>query len=98
MKNIYLRDFYQGWLIEVIQNEEGFTSNCYSPCWEKLMSQIACSSEFEAIDAAKRRIRYCEACYALIGFLRELYENNCLTFDEWNLLQKSVKTMAKIAQ
>jgi hypothetical protein len=98
MKNIYLADFYQGWLIEVVQVEEGFKSNCYSPCWEKFMSQTICASEFEAMNLARNRIRYCEACYAVIGLLREFYENDRLVFDEWNVLQRSVNKLAKTAQ
>jgi hypothetical protein len=97
MKNIYLADFYQGWLIEVVETEEGFKSSCYSPCWEKFVSKTICSSEFEAVCLARMHINYCGACYALIGFLRELYESDRLTFDQWKLLQQSVNEMAKAA-
>jgi hypothetical protein len=91
MKNVYSADFYQGWLIEIIQVEEGFQSVCYSPCWEKFSSLLICNSDLEAISVARKHINQYGACYSLAVVLRELYETEQLSFEEWRSLQQSLQ-------
>ena len=93
--NVYSADFYQGWLIEVIQVEEGFRSICYSPCWEMLNSPLICASDFEAIGVARQHINQYGACYSIALVLRELYEDDRLSFEEWRLLQQSLANTIK---
>lgn len=95
MRSVYSADFYQGWLIEVIQVEEGFKCICYSPCWEKFNSSLVCASDFEAIGIARRQINQHAACYSITLVLRELYEADRLSFEEWQLLQQSLAETAK---
>lgn len=95
MKNVYSADFYQGWLIEIIQVEEGFQSICYSPCWEKLSSLLISVSDFEAISVARKHINQYGACYSLALILRELYETDQLSFEEWRSLQQSLARTLK---
>lgn len=93
--NVYSADFYQGWLIEIIQREEGFSSICYSPCWERLSSPLICPSDFEAISMARQYINQYGACYSLALVLRELYEADGLSFEEWRSLQQSLARTLK---
>ncbi|WP_416673315.1 hypothetical protein [Egbenema bharatensis] len=96
MRETYLVDFYLGWLIEVSQSGEQFKSVCYSPCRETFSLPKAYSSEFAAISAAKQIIDRYKACHTLTQILRDLYENNQLTFEDWRSLQQSLTEATKI--
>lgn len=98
MRNVYSADFYQGWLIEIIQVEEGFRCICYSPCWEKFSSPLVCDSDFEAISIARKYINQHSACYSITLVLRELYETDRLSFEEWRSLQQSLAQTIKISE
>lgn len=98
MRNVYSADFYQGWLIEIIQIEEGFRCICYSPCWEKFSSPLICASDFAAIAIAKQHIDQYYACYAINLVLRQLYETDRLSFEEWRSLQQSLTATLKTSE
>lgn len=95
MNGSHLVDFYQGWLIEVVQIEGRFSSTCYSPCREKLSSHTTHPSDFGAFNAAKRVIDHYGACYSLTLALRDLYETERIGFEEWRSLQQSLTNAMK---
>lgn len=90
MQNPYLADFYHGWLIEITQIESGFQNVCYSPTRERLSDYFIYSSDFHAIVAARKTINKYMTRHVLSSFMRELYELDKLSFDEWRLLNQSL--------
>jgi hypothetical protein len=96
MNNTYLSDFYHGWLIEITSFNGGFEVLCYSPCREKIQDYVTAGSEFEAMQAAKQGINWYLACHALSSFLREHYEADCLSFEEWRSLHQSLLVSCKM--
>jgi hypothetical protein len=90
MRRSQLVDFYQGWLIEITQVEDGFHSTCRSAFKETLSNSETYKSDFDALGAAKRSIDRRVACHSLTNWLRELYESNGLSFEEWETLQQSL--------
>ncbi|HEY9641957.1 MAG TPA: hypothetical protein V6C57_15830 [Coleofasciculaceae cyanobacterium] len=90
MNDTSLSDFYHGWLIEITASEGGFEVLCYSPCREKIQDYVTTGSDFEAMQAAKQIIDWYLACYTLSSFLREHYEADCLSFEEWRSLHQSL--------
>ncbi|MDX2214421.1 MAG: hypothetical protein SFY66_14110 [Oculatellaceae cyanobacterium bins.114] len=90
MQNSYLADFYHGWLIEVMQTENGFQSICYSPARERLSDYSTYSNDFQALAAAKKIINKYVARHVLTSFIRELYELEKLDFEEWRSLNQSL--------
>lgn len=98
MRSVHSADFYQGWLIEIIQSEEGFSCTCYSPCWEKFDSPLVCASDFEATHIARQQINQYVTYYSIILVLREFYEANRLSFEEWRSLKQSLTETIKISE
>lgn len=94
--NVYLTDFYQDWLIEVVQIEGGFSSICYSPYWEQIKDDDIYPSLLEAMRAAKQEIDRHVACHSLIHLLRELYEAQRLEFEEWQSLSHFLARPSRI--
>lgn len=90
MQNPCLADFYHGWLIEVNLAESGFQSVCYSPARERLSDYVIYSTDFQAIAAAKKIINKYIARHVLANFIRELYELEKLSFEEWRSLNQSL--------
>lgn len=79
---VELTEFHRGWMIEVIRNDAGFRSICYSPVGERLSScnyDRTCSAAWlAALDLVDR----CFACDALSEVMRECFEAHRITFDE----------------
>ncbi|NJO41763.1 MAG: hypothetical protein HC865_14310 [Cyanobacteria bacterium RU_5_0] len=90
MRREHSIDFYHGWLIEIIQVEDGFESICYSPCRETFSNHTLYTSEFEALGAAKQGINQYGSYHSLKWMLRELYEAKRLSFGEWQAIQQSL--------
>jgi len=90
MNNSCQADFYQGWLIEITQTESGFRSTCLSPSRQTLNPDRFYKSSFEALVQAKRSIDHSLACHALASWIREFFEAEGLSFDEWRSLHQSI--------
>lgn len=95
MKDPYLTDFYQDWMIEVEQEEDGFRMTCYSPSRQQLSDRTLHSHDFKALQAARKLIDQHLVCYSLAALLRAWYEANLLNFDEWRSLNQSLLSSAK---
>ncbi|NJR64968.1 MAG: hypothetical protein HC772_06060 [Leptolyngbyaceae cyanobacterium CRU_2_3] len=95
MNDTYLSDFYHGWLIEITSTESGFEGTCYSPCRKKVQDYATHKSDFEAMQAAKQAIDWYMACQSLSSFLREQYESDRLSFEEWQSLDQSLANSPK---
>lgn len=91
MKNLYLLDFYRGWVIEIIHLEQGFQAICHSPHRSQLTIQSLHASDADVLHAAKQKIDYQVTCSSLIGTVQEFYEEGFLNFEEWHALQHSLK-------
>lgn len=91
MNGSCLNDFYHGWLIELIETKAGFSSVCSSSTREKLVDAIFYTTEREAICAAKEAINWWMTCRALSNMMRELYEGEHLSFEDWQALHQSLK-------
>jgi hypothetical protein len=98
MNNAHLMDFYLGWSIEVIADNDRFAIVCYSPCRRRIQDSASYESEFIAMTAAKRAIDWCTACHTLSRALRELYETERIDFEEWQPLHQSLMAMLETAQ
>jgi len=90
MEDPYLTDFYQDWMIEVAQEEGGFKMTCYSPAREQLSDRTLHPHDFEALRAARKLIDQHRVCYSLAALLRDWYEADLLSFDEWRSLNQSL--------
>jgi hypothetical protein len=86
MKGSCLIDFYHDWSIEVEPAEQGFGATCYSPYRKRLVLDQHYASDVEALQAAKQKINERVARSALTAVVREFYETEQLSFEEWNLL------------
>lgn len=95
MEDTSLIDFYQDWLIKVAQEEGGFTMTCYSPSRQQLSDRTLHPHNFEALRAARQLIDQQVVCYSLATLLRDWYESDLLSFDEWRLLNQSLFTLIK---
>lgn len=95
MKDTSLTDFYQDWLIEVAQEEGGFRIVCYSPSRQQLSDRTLHPHDFEALRAARKLIDQRLVCYSLANLLRDWYESDLLSFDEWRSLNQSLLTLTK---
>ncbi|MGI0487611.1 hypothetical protein ACN4EK_19385 [Pantanalinema rosaneae CENA516] len=85
-----LTEFHRGWMIEITQTEERFTTTCYSPNGSRLHQSAGYGSCMAAWRAAIELIDECCVRLALKRFLRELYDTDRLTFDEWQQLHQSL--------
>ncbi|MBE9178317.1 hypothetical protein IQ268_06915 [Oculatella sp. LEGE 06141] len=85
-----LSDFYRGWSIEVVKQENGFSSTCYSPSRERISNSTVYLYDFHAINAAKQAINEHLTCKLLASFVRELYEVDRISFQEWRSLHQSI--------
>jgi hypothetical protein len=91
MNGSELVDFHQGWLVEIVHSERGFLATCYSPCRKCVLVQEQHASDLEALYAAQQAINYQIACSSLATVMRDFYERGYLEFEEWTLLQQSLK-------
>lgn len=85
-----LTDFYQGWVIELVIEEEGYRCICYSISRKRLHLRQIYTEEFEATKAAKQMISRYEACSQLGRLVRDLYERERVSLEEWRLLNSSL--------
>lgn len=85
-----LIDFYQSWVIELIPDEEGYRSVCYSASRKRLHSHQTYREPFQAIRAAKQLISQYEACSQLSLLVRDWYEEDQVSLDEWRSLNASL--------
>jgi hypothetical protein len=90
MQDLYLSDFYRGWSIEVTKQEQGFVITCYSPARQRLSDGSAYPHDFQALRAAKQVINHHLGCLSIANVIRELYELDKLSFQEWRSLQHSI--------
>jgi hypothetical protein len=91
MNSSELIDFHQGWMVEVVPSEQGFLATCYSPSRKCVLVQEQHASDLEALYAAQQTINYQIACSSVATVLREFYEQGQLEFEEWTLLQQSLR-------
>ncbi|MEX0268078.1 hypothetical protein AB3R30_02945 [Leptolyngbyaceae cyanobacterium UHCC 1019] len=85
-----LIEFHRGWMIEVSVIEDGLRLCCRSPLREKLVDPIAYQNYQLAMTAAIQLIDQLFACQSLRQVLREFYEAEYLTFEEWQQLGRSL--------
>jgi hypothetical protein len=85
-----LTDFYRGWMIEIVQQNNGFQSVCHSPARQRLDDDVMYSREFLALNAGRALVDLHLACQQFSGVLRELYELEKLDFEEWRSLTESI--------
>lgn len=90
MHNECLTDFYRGWMIEIVRQDIGFQSVCYSPSRQRLDDDVMYSREFLALNAGRALVDLHLACQQFSGVLRELYESEKLEFEEWRSLTQSI--------
>ncbi|MFM7428122.1 MAG: hypothetical protein ACKO7W_24520 [Elainella sp.] len=90
MKGSCLIDFYHDWSIEVEPKEQGFGAICYSPYRKRLVLDRSYASDVEALQAAKQKINEALARMALAAVVREFYETQQLSFEEWNSLHQNL--------
>ena len=87
---VELTEFHRGWMIEVIRDDAGFRSICYSPVGERLSScnyERTCSTAWlAALDLVDR----CFACEALSEVMQECFESHQITRDELCELNQSL--------
>lgn len=95
MEDSSLIDFYHDWLIEVAQEEGGFTTTCYSPSRQQLSDRTLHPHNCEALRAARKLIDQQIVYYSLATLLRDWYESDLLGFDEWRSLNQSLFTLIK---
>jgi hypothetical protein len=85
-----LTEFHRGWMIEITQTEGRFQTICYSPNGSRLHDRRCYSSCTAAWQAAIELIDQCFVRIALKRFLREQYEIEQLSFEEWQQLHQSL--------
>lgn len=85
-----LTEFHRGWMIEIAQVEDRFQTICYSPNGSRLHDRTCYFSSTAAWQAATELIDQYFVRMALKRFLREQYEVERLTFDEWQQLHQSL--------
>lgn len=90
MKGSCLIDFYHDWSIEVEPMEQGFGAICYSPYRKRLVLDQSFASDAEALQAAKQKINERLARTALSTVVREFYETQQLSFEEWTSLHQDL--------
>ncbi len=85
-----LVEFYRGWMIEVTAAESGLQLCCRSPLGEKLEDSMGHQDCQLAMAIAFRLIDHFFACQSLRQVLREMYEAESLSFEEWHQLGRSL--------
>jgi hypothetical protein len=90
MHDSHSADFYHGWIIEIVQEDGGFKSTCYSPSRERYSDYVLHPSDADALVSARHGIDRYVVRHQLASFLRELYEVEKISFDEWRLLNRSL--------
>lgn len=85
-----LIDFYQSWVIELVKEEDGYRSVCYSASRKRLHIRQVYEEQFQAIRAAKQMISRYEACSQLSQLVRDWYEQHQLSLEEWRSLNASL--------
>lgn len=85
-----LIEFHLGWMIEVTAAESGFRLCCRSPLGEKLADPTVYQNHQIAMATAIGLIDHFFVCQALRQVLRELYEAETLSFEEWQQLGRSL--------
>jgi len=85
-----LIDFYQSWVIELKPEADGYRSICYSASRKRLHTRQTYGEPFQAIRAAKQLISQYEACSQLSQVVRDWYEEEQLSLDEWRSLNASL--------
>ncbi len=91
MEDVALASFYRGWLIQILQNSDGYRSVCLSPAWRKISSKVSHAEKEVALCSARAVIDRQFACQQLLMALRDLYEEDRLSFDEWRSLTHSLR-------
>lgn len=83
-------DFYRGWVIEVVADNGGYRSTCYSSSRKRLHCKKAYAHQDEAMRAGRVLINHYSACSQLGRFLRELYQSDRISLEEWRSLNCSL--------
>lgn len=87
---VVITDFHGGWLIEVHQVEGQFQALCRSANRAELGDRKFYLQPLQAHQAAIRLIDDFFARFATKQALRELFEADKLSFDEWQALANSL--------
>ncbi|MBL1176093.1 hypothetical protein [Pantanalinema sp. GBBB05] len=85
-----LTEFHRGWMIEITHIEGRFQTICYSPNGSRLYDRTGYLSSTVAWQVAMELIDQYFVRIALKRFLREQYEIERLTFEEWQQLHQSL--------
>lgn len=85
-----LIEFYQGWMIEVTAIDREFQVCCRSSCGEKWVDPTVYQNHQIAMTTAIGLIDQFFACQSLRQVLREIYEAETLSFEEWQQLGRSL--------
>lgn len=83
-------EFYRGWMIEVLDEPDGFRTLCYSTSRKRLKGRSVFDDSHAAIVAAKKRINRYTACSQLSFICREFCDLGILTLEEWRSLNHSL--------
>lgn len=90
-----MTEFYQGWMIELIQTEEQFRFVCCSPLGESLSNAIFYPQATLALQAALVLIDHFLACASLRSALRDCFERGRIEFEVWQPLAQSLEYISR---
>lgn len=85
-----LIEFHRGWMVEVTLTDNGLRLCCRSPFGETLTDPSLYQNHQVALITAIQVIDQFFACQSLRQMLREFYEAEILTFEEWQRLGRSL--------
>lgn len=85
------KDSYYGWLIELIPSSQGYIFKCWLPNKQvEISNNHIYPSLFDAIRAARKRVKLESANLVLIQFINESYQNGNLSLQEHLDLTSSI--------
>ena len=88
---IKLRDSDSGWLIELIPLSEGYVFKCWTPDEQiGISNNHAYPGLYQALKAARKRVKLESASLTIIDFLNEYYKNCNLSPQEHKYLINSI--------
>ncbi|MDX2228320.1 MAG: hypothetical protein NW220_01690 [Leptolyngbyaceae cyanobacterium bins.349] len=96
IQGVTMTEFYQGWMIQLVVAEAQFQFICSSPTGEELTNTTVYPNQLNAFRAAFTLIDRLLACYALRLVLREIFEANTLSFEEWEKLNQFLDYTARV--
>jgi hypothetical protein len=91
-----MTEFYQGWMVELSVVEAQFQFTCTSLTGENLTNSTFYPNQLSALRAAFALIDQFLACHALRLIIRENFESNTLSFEDWQNLNQSLDYIGRV--